>query len=48
MTFSTVILAGGKSSRMSRDQAFLEIGGQAPLERHNHWRYPKLNAGFMR
>jgi molybdopterin-guanine dinucleotide biosynthesis protein A len=33
MNFSVVVLAGGKSSRMGRDKAFLEIGGQALLAR---------------
>ena len=33
MNFSAVILAGGKSSRMGRDKAWLEIGGQALLAR---------------
>ncbi|HEU6447372.1 MAG TPA: molybdenum cofactor guanylyltransferase [Verrucomicrobiae bacterium] len=33
MNFSAVILAGGKSSRMGRDKAFLEIGGKTLLER---------------
>ncbi len=33
MSFSAVILAGGKSSRMGRDKAFLEIGGQTLLAR---------------
>jgi molybdopterin-guanine dinucleotide biosynthesis protein A len=33
MIFSAVILAGGKSSRMGRDKAFLEIGGQTLLAR---------------
>ena len=33
MNFSAVILAGGKSSRMGRDKAFLEIGGQTLLAR---------------
>lgn len=33
MNFSAVILAGGKSSRMGCDKAFLEIGGQALLAR---------------
>jgi molybdopterin-guanine dinucleotide biosynthesis protein A len=33
MNFSAVILAGGKSSRMGRDKAFLEIGGQSLLAR---------------
>ena len=33
MSFSAVILAGGKSSRMGRDKAFLELGGQTLLER---------------
>jgi molybdenum cofactor guanylyltransferase len=31
--FSAVILAGGKSSRMGRDKAFIEIGGQTLLAR---------------
>jgi molybdopterin-guanine dinucleotide biosynthesis protein A len=31
MNFSAVILAGGKSSRMGRDKAFLEIGGETLL-----------------
>lgn len=31
MKFSAAILAGGKSSRMGRDKAFLEIGGQTLL-----------------
>jgi len=33
MNFSAVILAGGKSSRMGRDKAFLEFGGQTMLAR---------------
>jgi molybdopterin-guanine dinucleotide biosynthesis protein A len=33
MNFSAVILAGGKSSRMGRDKAFLEIDGQSLLAR---------------
>ena len=33
MNFSAVILAGGKSLRMGRDKAFLEIGGQTLLAR---------------
>lgn len=33
MSFSAVILAGGKSSRMRRDKAFLEVGGRTLLER---------------
>ena len=33
MNFSAVILAGGKSSRMGRDKAFLEINGQPLLAR---------------
>jgi len=33
MKFSAVILAGGESSRMGRDKAFLEIGGQTLLAR---------------
>ena len=33
MNFSAVILAGGKSSRMGQDKAFLEIGGQTLLAR---------------
>ncbi|HEY5345385.1 MAG TPA: NTP transferase domain-containing protein, partial [Verrucomicrobiae bacterium] len=33
MNFSAVILAGGKSSRMGRDKAFLEIGGTTLLAR---------------
>ena len=33
MKFSAVILAGGRSSRMGRDKAFLEIGGQTLLAR---------------
>ena len=33
MNFSAVILAGGKSSRMGRDKAFLEISGQTLLAR---------------
>lgn len=33
MNFSAVILAGGKSTRMGRDKAFLEIGGQTLLAR---------------
>jgi molybdopterin-guanine dinucleotide biosynthesis protein A len=33
MSFSAVILAGGKSSRMGRDKAFLEIGRQTLLAR---------------
>ena len=33
MEFSAVILAGGKSSRMGCDKAFLEIGGQTLLTR---------------
>jgi molybdopterin-guanine dinucleotide biosynthesis protein A len=36
MNFSAVILAGGKSSRMGRDKAFLEIGGQTLLTRQIH------------
>lgn len=32
MNFSAVILAGGKSSRMGRDKAFLEIGGRKLLD----------------
>jgi len=32
-TFSAVILAGGKSSRMGRDKAFLEFGGEPLLSR---------------
>jgi molybdopterin-guanine dinucleotide biosynthesis protein A len=33
MNFSAVILAGGKSRRMGRDKAWLEIGGQPLLAR---------------
>jgi len=33
MNFSAVILAGGNSSRMGRDKAWLEVGGQRLLER---------------
>ena len=33
MNFSAVILAGGKSSRMGRDKAWLEVGGQTLLAR---------------
>jgi molybdopterin-guanine dinucleotide biosynthesis protein A len=33
MTLSAVILAGGKSSRMGRDKAFLEFEGRTLLER---------------
>ena len=33
MRFSAVILAGGKSTRMGRDKAFLEVGGQTLLSR---------------
>src|SRR5690349_130325 len=33
MNFSAVILAGGKSSRMGRDKAWLEINGQILLTR---------------
>jgi molybdopterin-guanine dinucleotide biosynthesis protein A len=33
MNYSAVILAGGRSSRMGRDKAFLEIGGQTLLAR---------------
>jgi molybdopterin-guanine dinucleotide biosynthesis protein A len=33
MNFSAVILAGGKSSRMGRDKARLEIGGETLLAR---------------
>jgi len=33
MNFSAVILAGGKSSRMGRDKAFLKTGGQTLLAR---------------
>jgi molybdopterin-guanine dinucleotide biosynthesis protein A len=33
MNFSAVILAGGKSSRMGRDKAFIEIGGRTLLNR---------------
>ncbi len=33
MTFSTVILAGGRSSRMGRDKAFLEVDGRPLLAR---------------
>jgi|ERR1035437_2390043 molybdopterin-guanine dinucleotide biosynthesis protein A len=33
MNFSAVILAGGKSSRMGRDKAFVEVGGQTLLAR---------------
>ena len=33
MKFSAVILAGGKSSRMGRDKAWLEVGGQSLLAR---------------
>ena len=31
MNFSAVILAGGRSTRMGRDKAWLEIGGQPLL-----------------
>ena len=33
MNFSAVILAGGNSSRMGRDKAWLKVGGQRLLER---------------
>jgi molybdenum cofactor guanylyltransferase len=33
MNFSAVILAGGRSSRMGRDKAWLEIGGRTMLAR---------------
>ena len=33
VNFSAVILAGGKSARMGRDKAFVEIGGQTLLAR---------------
>jgi molybdenum cofactor guanylyltransferase len=33
MNFSAVILAGGKSSRMGRDKAWLKVGGQTLLAR---------------
>lgn len=33
MSFGAVILAGGKSSRMGRDKAWLEIGGRSLLAR---------------
>lgn len=33
MTFSAVILAGGQSSRMGRDKAWLEVNGQTLLAR---------------
>ena len=33
MNFSAVILAGGKSARMGRDKAWLEVGGQTLLAR---------------
>ncbi len=33
MNFSAVILAGGNSSRMGRDKAWLEVGSQRLLER---------------
>jgi molybdopterin-guanine dinucleotide biosynthesis protein A len=33
MNFSAVILAGGKSSRMGRDKAWLEVGGQTLIAR---------------
>lgn len=33
MKFSAVILAGGKSSRMGRDKALLQLGGQSLLAR---------------
>ena len=33
MSFSAVILAGGKSSRMGRDKSFLEIDGETLLAR---------------
>jgi len=33
MNFSAVILAGGKSSRMGRDKAWLEVDGEALLSR---------------
>ena len=36
MKFSAVILAGGKSSRMGRDKAWLEVGGQSLLARQIH------------
>lgn len=36
MSFSAVILAGGQSSRMGRDKAWLEIGGQPLLARQIH------------
>lgn len=36
MNFSAVILAGGKSSRMGRDKALLEIGGRTLLSRQIH------------
>ena len=32
-TFSLAIIAGGKSSRMGRDKAFLELGGKTLIER---------------
>ncbi len=35
MNFSAVILAGGKSSRMGRAKAWLEISGQTLLARQN-------------
>ena len=31
--FSLAIIAGGQSSRMGRDKAFLELGGQTLIER---------------
>lgn len=33
MNFSVVILAGGRSTRMGRDKAWLEVGGQTLLSR---------------
>ena len=36
MKFSAVILAGGKSSRMGRDKAFMEIHGETLLARQIH------------
>jgi hypothetical protein len=33
MNFSAIILAGGKSSRMGRDKAWLEVGGKTLLAR---------------
>jgi molybdopterin-guanine dinucleotide biosynthesis protein A len=33
VSFSAVILAGGKSSRMGQDKAFMEIGGETLLAR---------------